>query len=195
MAARRAPLPDLKTPGADTLRNLLKAAHEQLLDRDDEVESLRLQLEKLRRMLFGRSSEKVRQQIEQLELRLEDLESAKAERLHGSEAPRPETAREQRSSRSLPEHLPREIERHLPEHDCCPRCGGRLRLLGDDVSEVLERIPASYKVIRQKGEHPREHLKAFTGTLQADGYAGFHHLYNDRRIYEAACWAHVRRKF
>jgi len=40
MAARRAPLPDLKTLDADTLRTLLEAAHEQLLDRDDEVESL-----------------------------------------------------------------------------------------------------------------------------------------------------------
>lgn len=336
MAARRAPLPDLKTLDADTLRTLLEAAHEQLLDRDDEVESLKLQLEKLRRMLFGRSSEKVRQQIEQLELRLEDLESAKAERLHRSEAPR-ETVREQRSSRSLPDHLPREVEMHMPAQDACPECGGQLRLLGEDISEVLERIPATYKVIRhvrpkyscgrcqhivqapapsrplervmagpallanvlvskycdhlplyrqteiaarqgvelerstlaewvggtsalleplvdavhkhvmaadklhaddtpfpvlapgtgrtktgrlwtyvrdarpagdptppavwfayspdRKGEHPREHLKEFTGILQADGYAGFHHLYNDGRIHEAACWAHVRRKF
>jgi transposase len=47
----------------------------------------------------------------------------------------------------------------------------------------------------RKGEHPREHLKDFTGILQADGYAGFHHLYGDGRIQEAACWAHVRRKF
>ena len=127
---------------------MLEAAHEQLLDRDDEVESLRLQLEKLRRMLFGRSSEKVRQQIEELELRLEDLESAKAERLHRAQVPRPETAPEQRSTRSLPEHLPREIKRHLSAHDSCPKCGGTLRLLGEDASEVLERIPASYKVIR-----------------------------------------------
>jgi len=47
----------------------------------------------------------------------------------------------------------------------------------------------------RKGEHPRQHLKVFTGTLQADGYAGFHHLYETGRIREAACWAHVRRKF
>jgi hypothetical protein len=31
--------------------------------------------------------------------------------------------------------------------------------------------------------------------LQADAYAGFHHLYEGGRIQEAACWAHVRRKF
>ena len=47
----------------------------------------------------------------------------------------------------------------------------------------------------RKGEHPRQHLSQFSGILQADGYAGFHHLYESGRIVEAACWAHVRRKF
>ena len=47
----------------------------------------------------------------------------------------------------------------------------------------------------RKGEHPKRHLQNFTGTLQADAYAGFHHLYNSGRISEAACWAHARRKF
>jgi hypothetical protein len=47
----------------------------------------------------------------------------------------------------------------------------------------------------RKGEHPRLHLKNFKGALQADAYAGFHHLYGDGAIYEVACWAHVRRKF
>ena len=47
----------------------------------------------------------------------------------------------------------------------------------------------------RKGEHPKQHLSNFSGVLQADGYAGFHHLYEDGRIQEAACWAHVRRKF
>ncbi len=47
----------------------------------------------------------------------------------------------------------------------------------------------------RKGEHPRAHLKNFRGILQADGYAGFDQLYQTGRITEAACWAHVRRKF
>jgi transposase len=38
-------------------------------------------------------------------------------------------------------------------------------------------------------------LGNFTGTLQADGYAGFDQIYEAVRIQEAACWAHVRRKF
>jgi transposase len=46
----------------------------------------------------------------------------------------------------------------------------------------------------RKGERPRGHLASFTGILQADAYAGFGHLYGER-IQEAACWAHVRRKF
>ena len=49
------------------------------------------------------------------------------------------------------------------------------------------------------GEHPRRHLADYRGILQADAYAGFNHLYDQRRkpgpITEAACWSHARRKF
>jgi hypothetical protein len=44
----------------------------------------------------------------------------------------------------------------------------------------------------RKGEHPKEHLSSFSGTLQADGYAGFEQIYETGRIQEVACWAHVR---
>jgi hypothetical protein len=53
----------------------------------------------------------------------------------------------------------------------------------------------------RKGEHPRAHLQTFRGILHADGYAGFKELYEARKageapaIQEAACMAHVRRKF
>ena len=47
----------------------------------------------------------------------------------------------------------------------------------------------------RKGEHPKKHLKDFRGTIHADGYAGFNELFAGNRITEAACWAHVRRKF
>ena len=47
----------------------------------------------------------------------------------------------------------------------------------------------------RKGEHPQAHLQDFRGILQADGYAGFDRLYANGRITEAACFAHVRRKF
>jgi hypothetical protein len=47
----------------------------------------------------------------------------------------------------------------------------------------------------RKGERPEQHLSSFNGTLQADGYAGFNRVYEKGRVQEAACWAHVRRKF
>jgi transposase len=51
----------------------------------------------------------------------------------------------------------------------------------------------------RSGEHPRQHLAAWTGVLQADAYGGYGKLYDAERqpgpIVEAACWAHARRKF
>ena len=58
---------------------LLSHKDEQLLSRDHEIEHLKLLIAKLRRMQFGRKSEKVERQIEQLELQLEDLEANRAE--------------------------------------------------------------------------------------------------------------------
>jgi transposase len=47
----------------------------------------------------------------------------------------------------------------------------------------------------RKGEHPKEHLSKFTGTLRVDGYTGYDQVYEGGRIQEAGCIAHVRRKF
>jgi transposase len=47
----------------------------------------------------------------------------------------------------------------------------------------------------RKGEHPKAHLKGFAGVLHADGYAGFNPVFETGHVIEAACWAHVRRKF
>ena len=47
----------------------------------------------------------------------------------------------------------------------------------------------------RKGEHPKAHLQDFQGVIHADGYSGFNGLFAGNRIAEAACWAHVRRKF
>jgi transposase len=83
----------------------------------------------------------------------------------------------------------------------CPGRGttrqGRLwTYVRDDRPAGSEEPPAvwfQYSPDR-KAEHPRAHLASFAGILQADGYAGFDRLYGER-IQEAACWAHVRRKF
>jgi transposase len=338
MAAVHATLPDLSAFDAEALKALVVAQHDELLSHKNEIEHLQMLIAKLRRMMFGRSSEKIRQQVEQLELKLEELETTKAGRAAASiEAPPVIESAQKPSRRTLPEHLPREVETHMPAHDACSECGGIMRRLGEDASEVLEYVPESFKVVRhvrpkfscagcerivqspaptrpiergmagpgllahvlvskyadhlplyrqseiyarqgveldrstladwvgntsrliqplvdavrehimaapkihaddtpvpvlapgqgktklarlwtyvrddrpagdrtppavwfayspdRKGEHPQRHLNRFVGVLQADGYAGFHHLYEGGRIQEAACWAHVRRKF
>lgn len=319
-------------------RKILSEQGQELLSRSEQIEHLKLTVEKLRRAMFGKKSEKIVVHLEQLELHLEELESAQAEMETAIEAVAPVAEVKLRSQRKpLPEHLPREVVTHLPQGDCCSGCGGPLRQFGEDVSEQLEYIPESFKVIRhvrpkfacsgcdrvveapapsrpierglagpgllahvlvskfsdhlplyrqseiyarqgveierstlagwvgaasellaplldalqkhvlggaklhaddtpipvlapgngrtktgrlwtyvrddrpagedaapavwfaysedRKGEHPRQHLKNFKGALQADAYAGFHHLYGDGAIYEVACWAHARRKF
>jgi transposase len=47
----------------------------------------------------------------------------------------------------------------------------------------------------RKGIRPEQHLTKFKGVLQADGYTGFDPLYSRGDVFEAACWAHARRKF
>jgi transposase len=347
MVAARHPLPDLEQLDPAALKTLILSQHEQLADkdaqlasRDMEIEHLKLLIAKLRRMQFGRKSEKLDRQIEQLELRLDELEASRAESAAASPAPAavaPVANTATKSVRRLPEHLPRETRTILPKQQACPDCGGALKHLGEDISEMLEYVPASFKVIRQvrvklacaccdtivqaeapsrpiargmagpgllahvlvskycdhlplyrqeeiyvregveldrstladwvggtsqllgplvealrrhvmaaeklhaddtpvpvlapglgktktgrlwtyvrddrpagdetpaavwfaytpdrKGEHPKGHLSKFTGMLQADGYAGFDAIYETGRIQEAACWAHVRRKF
>ena len=78
MVAASSPLPDLNTLDQETLKELLRTTHEQLLCRQSEIEHLKLLLAKLQRMRFGRKSEKLERQIEQLELWLEDLEAKPA---------------------------------------------------------------------------------------------------------------------
>ena len=342
-----APLPDLSNLDAEQLRALIVTQHEQitqrdvkLAERDIEIEHLKLLIAKLKRIRFGQKSEKLDRQIEQLELRLEDLEAKQASITVPSEEPISTDTTEvtaQPVRRRLPEQLPRETVMREPKQTSCPSCGGRLRPLGEDVSEMLEYVPGYFKVIRQvrpklsctscetivqeaassrpierglagpgllahvlvgkyadhlplyrqaeiyhregielerstlagwvggasdalaplvemirryvmstgklhaddtpvpvlapgegrtktgrvwtyvrddrpagdeaapavwfayspdrKGERPESHLRDFRGMLQADGYAGFNRLYEDGRIQEAACWAHVRRKF
>jgi transposase len=338
MAASRAPLPNLDQLDPNELKALIVSQHELIVSRDSEIEQLKLLIAKLRRMQFGRSSEKLDRQIEQLELRLEALQQNDAEKV----AALPESianvegvARPAR--RPLPAHLPREVRTYWPKQEACPDCGGALKHLGEDVSEMLEIEPVRFKVIRhvrpklacaccerivqaeapsrpitrgmagpgllahvlvgkygdhlplyrqseiyaregveldratladwvggtsalleplveelrrhamaaqklhvddtpvpvlapgngktktgrlwtyvrddrpagdntpaavwfaytpdRKGEHPKTHLSKFQGTLQADGYAGFEQIYEAGQIQEAACWAHVRRKF
>jgi transposase len=77
------------------------------------------------------------------------------------------------------------------------RTGRLWTYVRDERPFVGKKPPAAlfYYSPDRKGEHPRDHLKQFRGTIHADGYAGFNELFAGNRITEAAFWAHVRRKF
>ncbi len=124
----------------------LHQAQAMLKHRDLEIEHLKLQLDKLRRRQFGRSSEKLAEQIEQLELRLQSLGEPAAQAETPTSVSQKPSARKP-SRRPLPAHLPRDVLIHSPDNQC-PDCGGMLKRLGEDVSEVLEYVPARFKVIR-----------------------------------------------
>jgi transposase len=338
MDSANAALPDLDGLSIAELKALVHEQHAQLQTHKLQIERLNVLIAKLRRVQFGRKSEKLAQRIEQLELWAEELETDAqlGEALIEESAVVPAAATPKRR-RVFPAHLPRETTTIAPCEGACPDCGGALKHLDEDVCETLELEPVRFKVIRtvrpklacascdtivqapaptrpiargiagpgllahvlvgkyadhlplyrqaeifaregldldrsllaqwvgnasallmpltdalrahvfaadvvhgddspipvlapgtgktktgrlwtyvrderpaggqtapavwyafspdRKGEHPQHHLETFTGILQADGYAGFSKLYESGRITEAACWAHVRRKF
>ncbi len=132
----------------------LKAAQTAVQLKALEIEKLRFQIAKLRRMQFGRSSERITRQIEQLELQLEELETGEAEdaaRAEANNPAAPATERKKPKRKPLPDHLPRKEVLHQPEGDSacvCPACGGGMGKLGEDVTEVLDYVPGHFQVIR-----------------------------------------------
>ena len=122
------------------------------------VQALRVRIAKLQKQKFGPSSEKIEREIEQLELALEGLQVALAEAddtapdagddLETDDQPvEPEKPRRKNRRRpTVAEGTPRE-RRVLDPGDSCPDCGGDLRVLGEDVSELLDMIAAKLKVI------------------------------------------------
>jgi transposase len=121
---------------------------------DALIARLRLEIEKLRRELYGSRSERKARLLEQMELQLEDLEAdatedelAAATRRIGTGDTRA-FARRRPSRKPFPDHLPRErVVIAAPES--CPCCGStRLSKLGEDVTETLEVIPRRWKVIQ-----------------------------------------------
>jgi len=123
------------------------------------IEKLKMQLAVLRRARFGRSSEKLDRDIEQLELLIGELEEEQAEGDARATAAdpvgntdlknrAPTRERKQPVRKPLPAHLPRETVTHEPAC-ACPGCGGMVfSRIGQDEREVLEYIPSSFKVIK-----------------------------------------------
>ena len=118
----------------------------QLRGRDFLIEKLKHQLAGMRRHRFGSSSEA----LDQLELTLEDEEIAQAAETpveDVAEAPIPNGAKRKPKRKPLPSHLPRN-ETVLSPGDACSDCGGRLKHLGEDVTEELEYVPGRFVVNR-----------------------------------------------
>jgi transposase len=118
------------------------------------IAHLKLQIAKLRREQYGPSAERSRRLLEQMELQLEDLEADAGEDDLAAEAAAARstsvTAFERRrpARKPFPEHLPRERV-VMPAPCSCPACGSaRLAKLGEDVTETLEVIPRSWKVVQ-----------------------------------------------
>lgn len=123
-------------------------AHEQL------VQALRLRIAKLQKQAFGKSSEKIEREIAQLELALEDLLVAAAEQRDGSVEEDEPAGTDAPAAEAKPRRRPRVSEatprerRELDPGSCCPDCGGDLRVVGEDVSELLDLVAAQMKVIQ-----------------------------------------------
>jgi transposase len=114
-----------------------------------EIERLRLIVQKLQRLQFGRRAERL--DGDQLELGLEDLgaDIARAEELLPAVPTDKEQAARERSERpSLPDHLVREEVSLDLDMKACPCCGGSLHAIGETVSEMLDWVPARLRVIR-----------------------------------------------
>lgn len=135
----------------DTLTKTVERQGDALKTAHLTIDKLNMELAYLRRMRYGRSSEQM--DAQQLELLAQNTQTtavpvidlqAERERRKGKSNQRPEL-------RHLPEHLPREtvIHEHRHGEDCtCLDCGSELRAIGQDVSEVLDYEPGSFKVIR-----------------------------------------------
>lgn len=135
----------------------LQAARNGLQELTLLHEKLKLRLARMLRQQYGASSEKLRAAIDPLQLTLGDIEEQIAEltppapEQPPATAPSPtspgDTTRRKPVRRPLPESLPREVIGHAAPC-ACPNCGGVLRPLGEDVTEVLDYTPASFRVIR-----------------------------------------------
>jgi len=127
-------------------------AHDQL------IQTLRLRITKLKKQAFGKSSEKMEREIAQLELALEDLLIAAAESASTLVEEVADAAEPHETHEDAPERKPRRRprissttpreRREIDPGSSCPACGGALRLLGEDSSEMLDLVMAQLKIVQ-----------------------------------------------
>lgn len=130
----------------DALRALVIEQARKLESADAEVERLSAIIEAFRCHRFGRRSE----QFDPDQLGLEDAETALAEAEAANEvkAGRPRSDRPRMTNRgSLPAHLER-IEQIVDiEARVCPCCGDTRHQIGEDVTERLDVVPTTFRVL------------------------------------------------
>jgi transposase len=144
--------PDQLPDDPDALKRIIAAMAQDAVVAEALIAKLRFQLARYRRAEFGRSSEKLAREADQLELAIEALEADQAERLAAASpvvaaAIEAATEAQKPARRPLPEHLPREDVIHSAPCTC-PACGGVLRRIGEDVTETLDYVPGRFKVVR-----------------------------------------------
>ena len=150
----------------DALRALvlsIATERDALLEQNERLQHLLL---KLKRLQFGRKSERLPE--DQRQLALEDLEQAVAQVQARGEKRDPElrtqrVAHRRASRGALPAHLPR-IEITLsPDDTNCPCCRAPMTVIGEDTSERLDVIPVQYRVIVTR--RPKFACRACEGTI------------------------------
>jgi transposase len=119
------------------------------------IDKLKLELSYLRRMQYGRSSEKLDHdgQLELMDSNMAPVPAANDPAAPNvtpiAEGGKKRSAKSRAGQRELPAHLPRQTIVHNPEGGCnCAACGNGLRVIGQDVSEVLDYEPGNFLVIR-----------------------------------------------
>lgn len=138
-----------------SLAGELDKAKQENARKDAVIDELRITVAKQRREIFGTSSEHGSRLQDEPALPLEQLEQAIPDDNVSTEAPiildLPERAaieRKKPSRKPFPAHLPRERV-VVPSLSFCECCGGtHLKKLGEDITETLEVIPETYKVIQ-----------------------------------------------
>ena len=149
------------SPDIDVLKRALAAAEARARRAEAEasnaeaiIAALKLMVEKLRHELYGQRSERKARLLDQLELKLEELEASATEDELAAEQAAAKTStveaftRRRPSRKPFPEHLPRERV-VIPAPEVCACCGSdRLAKLGEDVTETLEVIPRQWKVVQ-----------------------------------------------
>lgn len=136
----------------------IAALKRMLSSRDETIAQLLAEIARLKRWQYGRSSERMAELMGQLQLALGDLSMPDDTVVATATCPPADDVGNlnlvgtvvtlRRKPRDFPAHLPRETIVHAPACCGCPECGGRMRKLGEDVSEMLDYVPGYFKVLR-----------------------------------------------